>query len=296
MTLPTNGRAILITGATGYIGSRLVRSLAEAASVAILVRDRSTAMDEFADTGVEIHEIGSRSIIEIFEDVDPNVVFHLATRYERNDPSDVSGMVDANLGFGVAVLDAASRIDNCGVVLVGSHFQSPGQGRQPVNLYAATKEALLTVARYFEEARGLRWTQVVLYDVYGPGDPRDKLIPRVLTALRQGDQIRIPDPEPLHHFVYVDDVVSGLVAAAGTIADTGVESRESVFLTSDAAIPPSTVVAVASEALGVEACLSSEPYVPPPHTIMIPTDGPRPNGWTPRITLAEGISHTVEGT
>lgn len=293
VTPSTSRRTILVTGATGYIGSHLVRSLHEAASVAVLVRDRAAAEESFADARVEIYEIGSTSLVEIFEQVDPDIVFHLATQYERNDPSDVSAMVKANFSFGVEVLDAASRMDNCDVVLVGSHFQTPGGGRQPANLYAATKEALLTVARYLTEVRGLRCTQVVLYDVYGPRDPRDKLIPRVSAALKLGEEIRIPDPEPLHHFVYIDDVVNGLVTAAENMADSSAESPESVFLTSDAAIPPSTVVSVASEVLGVEARLSSDPYVPPHHTIMIPTDGPRPDGWAPRITLAEGISRTA---
>lgn len=285
---------ILITGATGFVGRHLTRLLDQTATVVVLVRDGSAATEMFAGTGVQIHELGSQGVVEILAEVNPDVVFHLATHYERSDPVDVSDMVAANLGFGVEVLNAASRLDNCRVVLGGSYLQTPGEGRYPVNLYAATKEALLPVARYFRETRGLPWTQVVLYDVYGPGNERTKVIPRVVAAVKEGQAIQISDPAPLHHFVHVDDVVSGFVAAAQMIADAHGGWPESVFLTSDDAIPPSRVVAVASEVLDTEAVISPEPYISPVSAIMVPCDGPRPPGWAPRVTLADGILSAVE--
>ena len=293
MTTSLTDRSVMITGGTGYIGSRLARSLAPRTRTSVLVRDPQAATELFADTDVTVHSVGDRRTLEVVEAARPHVIFHLATRYERNDPDDVTEMVRANLEFGVEILDVASRLDDCRVVLVGSHFQVPAPGRQPSNLYAATKEALLVVARYFAGSRGLRWTQAVLYDVYGPDDPRDKLIPRVVASLSAGNPIRVPDPEPQHHFVYVDDVVEGLIAAAAGLASGHVDVGESVFLTSLGLATPTDVVAAAGEVLSVVPVFDETPYVPPAHTIMVPTDGPRPHGWEPTVSLSEGIRRTI---
>jgi len=264
--------------------------------VHVLARDVTTARTQLGLADGSVHAIGDGSapIDAVFEQIDPTVVFHLATDYQRHDDSSkVASMVDANIRFGSLVLDAASARPGCEVVVAGSHFQFAGGPGRPASFYAATKNALCKIADYLQEARGLRWVQPVIYDVYGPGDTRPKLVNVLVDRVTAGESVRLPEPEPLHHFVYVDDVVAGLVAAAGDLRSDRSSSGSSVFLTSDELKAPSDVLGAVAGVLGVEPLISPEHYELPPRSIVRPFEGPRPDGWQPTVTLLEGINHVV---
>jgi nucleoside-diphosphate-sugar epimerase len=290
---------IVVTGATGYIGSVLVAELRDHNEVHVLVRDIAGSSARLELPADQIHELtrASESLVGLFEQISPSIVFHLATHYVRHDdPAEIAEMVDANVRFGALVLDAASSHPICTVVLAGSHFQFAGAEHRPATFYAATKNALRDIAAYLQHSRGLRWVQVVLYDVYGPGDPRPKLVNVLIDRVVVGDTVTLPSPEPQHHFVYVDDVVAGLIASAIESRAGGIAPGESVFLTSDKFVTPSGVLDAVATRLGVQPVIDPKPYLLPPGSIMRPFEGTRPPGWAPQIDLKEGIGRTVEPT
>ncbi len=287
---------ILVTGATGFIGSVLVAELGRHNEVHALVRDTEAARSSLDLPPGQIHG-ESRvpgSLVELFEDVSPSFVFHLATHYEqRDDPDRVASMVDANVRFGALVLDAVSHVPDCTVVIAGSHFQFAGEEGRSSSFYAATKNALCEIAAYLQDARGLRWVQSVIYDAYGLGDRRPKLINVLIDRVREGATVMLPSPEPLHHFVYIDDVLSGLISSAAETQTGAIASGSSVFLSSDESVTPSDVLAEVAACLGTDPVLDPEPYPLPSGSIMTPFEGPAPPGWKPLIDLHTGIVRTV---
>lgn len=291
MTLAMSGETVLVTGATGYIGSVLLESLRTDNDVHALVRDRRRDSGALETPGVRFHTFGPDldEVETVVDAISPGVLFHLATLYSRHDPASVSQMVDANVKFGAAVLNAVSHQSECDVVLVGSHFQFVGSPPVPSSLYAATKNALCEIAAYFGRERGMRWIQAVLYDVYGPGDPRPKLVTTVLNSLRTGEPLSLPEPQPLHHFVYVDDVVEALIAARVDLCSDLMTNGRSVFVTSNRPATPEELLATASRVAGVEPTLSDDRFKLLPGAPMRPIDGPRPKDWQPTVDLATGI-------
>ena len=79
-----------------------------------------------------------------------------------------------------------------------------------MSLYAATKQALAVIVEYYVRVRGLDATTVTLFDTYGPGDVRPKLVPLLLRAARDGAPVDMSDGGQLIDLTYVDDVVAGL--------------------------------------------------------------------------------------
>lgn len=296
MTLMMTDERVVVTGATGYIGSALVADLRDRNEVHALVRDAAAAQSRLGLESDLVHAVGGGSmpIGEAFDRIAPTVVFHLATHYQRrDDPASIAPMIDANVRFGSLVLDAASRRAACDVVVAGSHFQFAGGPNRSSSFYAATKNALCEVARYLQEARDLQWTQPVIYDAYGPGDTRAKLVDVLIDRVESGQAVLLPDPEPLHHFVYVEDVVAALVASARNLRSGEAPNGTSVFVSSDALTSPSDVLGVVASVLGTEPVVSPEHYVLPAGAILQPYDGPRPSGWQPMVGLAEGIGRVV---
>lgn len=287
---------ILVTGATGYIGSFLVPRLAEHNEVHVLARDKSAAISALGLASDRVHSaLGTApDVLRAFETIQPTLVFHLATHYEKHDDiHKLATMVDANVGFGSFVLSAASTLKQCEVVLAGSHFQFGSQPGKSASFYAATKNALCDIARYLQDARGLLWIQPVLFDVYGPEDPRQKLIAVVVNRVLAGELVALPDPEPLHHFVYIDDVVDALIASAIELRADHSRSGTNVFVTSDQLATPSLVVAEVAAATHTDAKLDPVAYMLPEGSIMTPVAGSRPRGWQPQVGLRQGIGRIV---
>lgn len=284
----------LITGATGFIGSRLTRSLAADAEVHIVARDPDAANHQFSDVSIRVHKASDVAVV--IADLAPTTIYHLATRYERHDPVDPTAMRAANVVFGTQVLDAASRLDQCNVVLAGSFHQIASSSGGPTSAYAASKQELVDIAVDMSTKTGLRWIQTVLYEVYGPHDPRDKLVPNTIARIVQREQIQLPSAPPLLSFCYVDDAVSAFRCARRQLTTEHDAVGKSVFARVEPLVTPNEVVATVADVLGVAPVISPDPYIVPASTVMEPPDGPRPSGWQPVVSLRDGISRIVNAS
>lgn len=208
---------VLVTGANGFIGRHLCGHLAAAGEdVHAIVRTASSRV-VVHHPGVTIHTLqdSTAQYPAVAASVQPAVVFHLATLFApRHWPSDIARMVEANVTFGTTVAEAAAS-DGARLVhatSAGQHYA--GAEYSPVSLYAATKQALCDIIRYFTEEAGLQASEVCLFDTYGPGDDRKKLIWLLLEHAASGTQLPMSSGHQLVDLTHVDDVVAALVQVA----------------------------------------------------------------------------------
>ena len=84
----------------------------------------------------------------------------------------------------------------------------------PVSLYAATKEAFEDILRYYTEAEGFDAISLAIFDSYGPGDNRKKLIHTLEDMVRNGGQLDMSPGEQEMDMVYIDDIIDDFIYAA----------------------------------------------------------------------------------
>ena len=285
-----------MTGASGYLASRLIPKLQ--GEVHALVRfDSNTELLE-ASTGVSVwRSDGSvESIEQILRQTEPTSVFHLATSYERSDSSaDIPAMIDANITYGTTLLRALTQVNQPTFVYTGSYFEHAYGGDVPLNLYAATKRAFSEIVRYHEHAEGLRSTRVVMYEIYGPSDPRSKIVNAVINAAKTGSVLSLPSSDPKLDLVYVDDAADALIAAARFVDNSSAPSGADFSATSGELVPISKLVDLVESLSGRTIASQVGSYPTPTRTIEHPWRTNTPPGWTPQIDLSQGLADTLKG-
>jgi dihydroflavonol-4-reductase len=220
----------LITGGTGFIGSRMALRLRRSGVPVRILAQRNTPaerqnLQELEAAGAEILE-GSvtdpAAVVRASVEVD--TVYHFAAaQHEANVPPqhyhhvNVEGtrqVLDAAHAAGVRRFVHGSTIGVFG--RNGSDVISEHSPLQPENLYGVTKLAAEDVVRNYMTK--LDCVVVRISETYGPGDRR---LLKLFKALKSGRFFHIGREQNLHHPVYIDDLLDGLQLAASQPAAPG---------------------------------------------------------------------------
>lgn len=286
----------LVTGGSGFIGGRLLaRLLDEGHEVTALVRgDPAGRLDPRA-TAMQID--GAATLSDIVGEARPGIVFHVASAVViEHSPGAISDLVQANVTFPTALLDAMAHHGVRRFVNTGTSWQhyDGNEAYRPSNLYAATKQAFEDIAAFYHHAHGIGVANLKLFDVYGPSDPRKKIIPLLLSVLRTGEPLGMSPGEQVLDMIHVDDVVDAYLAAAiwlakdpGGWATFAVRSGENHRLKDIVA----TLENVAGRPVAIQ--WGERPYRD--REVMVPwVNGVTVPGWRARISLREGLKEVLE--
>jgi nucleoside-diphosphate-sugar epimerase len=283
----------LITGATGFVGSHLAEHLASQGwRVTLLVRPTAkeprSALQQFPRF---VFDGKTESLVEYMREKKPDVVFHLASLFRAvHVTADVTPLVESNVLLGTQLLEAASLTGVRNFVNTGTVWQHfSGEVYDPVNLYAATKQAFEGVLTYYTNATDLRAITLKLSDTYGPEDERGKLVSVLDRASRTGETITMPPGEQLVDIVHVFDVVRAFRMAAERLMNDSVERFETYFVTARRPMKlrewVTEYVRIAGLDLKIE--WGVRPYRP--RELMVPYSGPSLPGWKPEYDLERGV-------
>jgi nucleoside-diphosphate-sugar epimerase len=289
---------LLLTGATGYIGVRVAQMAVRAGwHVSALVRNQSNV----ARLPNQVSHFGYDGTMESIRAcctaVHPDAVIHLAAwgKYQHSS-TDLARLIDANLVFGAQLLEAIASTGCTCLITAGTFWEYAADGSySPKSLYAAIKRAFQDLVIFYCEAHALRAHTLVLYDVYGPGDWRNKLIPALVNTLRSGAHLPVTAGEQLLDLVYVDDVCEGFLKAAEE-ALIGCESRHQVHsLRSGRPVSIRELTVVLESLSGRSLDIGWGELAYRFNQIFRPTEViPTLPGWAPRTSLEEGLRTVLD--
>lgn len=289
-------RKVLLTGATGYIGAHLCEAFCKMGwDVHVLVRKNpGNEQVRRITNGVTAHDFDGdlEQLFQIMSHVMPDAVFHLASIAAiEHQPSDLEPLVSSNILLGLQLLEAMHHTGVSCFINTGTFWQYYGaEAYNPVNLYAATKQAFQDILCYYVEARLIHATTLILFDVYGPGDQRGKLFKQLDDAYQEKQTLRMSPGNQELDFVYIDDVAQAYIWAAQLLwSNDPVSVGQQYAVSSNRPISLRSAVDTYLRVTGRKINLEwgERPYRF--RQVMKLWKGPRLPGWKPTVDLEEGI-------
>ncbi len=208
-------KKILVTGGSGFIGSALCEYLYKAGAEVHSVSRCLRVSPSGGITWWQLDLADSESVRALFSQLKPDIVFHLASEVVGSRDLDlVLPTFNGNLLSAVNVLVASSENDCHRIVMAGSLEEPDIQDGAaiPSSPYAAAKWASSGYARMFHALYNTPVVLARLFMVYGPGQKDlKKLVPYVILSLLKKESPQIASGTRLVDWVYVDDVVRGLL-------------------------------------------------------------------------------------
>lgn len=245
---------ILITGATGFIGSSLTRFLVrEKYNIHIFLRKKSDNW-RIKDLLSYVHthnvDITEEKILEnVVKKIKPSIIFHLANigMYKgENSPEKL--LLNVNLQGTINLINALKTVNYRCLINTGSSSEyghKEGKMKEsdscyPSNFYAITK---LAATLYCSQIAILENKPIVtlrLFSPFGPYDDPRRLISYVFTQAFQNKSIKLTNPIAVRDYIFVNDVIDAYLCAVkvakknnGTVFNIGSSQQISIYDTAN---------------------------------------------------------------
>ncbi|MFZ5561544.1 MAG: NAD-dependent epimerase/dehydratase family protein [Pseudomonadota bacterium] len=286
---------ILVTGATGFIGSALARFYTEAGKdVHAIVRSPASTLPRGVTAYCYDGSVDSLSVA--IQAAKPDVVFHMASLFlSSHAPKQVNELVASNVLFGTQLLEAM-QLGGCKyLVSAGTSWQHyETLAYRPVNLYAATKQAFECIVQYYCDACEISCVTLKLFDTYGPGDTRKKLMNVLFDAAQRGMEIDMSPGHQIIDLTYIDDVVDAFCHAGDMIFSGQSKGMASYFISGDRLSVRKLVVEI-QRILNTKILVNFGGRDYRLREVMAPVsaDGLLLPGWKRHYSLAEGIRAVI---
>jgi UDP-glucose 4-epimerase len=296
----------LVTGASGFVGSWLVRRLlADGHPVTAFMRESPATRrnaDWFRGATVVLGSLEDLTSLRASLGCDSiDVVFHLAwfgvasefRNHTDQIPLNVTGTLrlwelarDAGCKHWIG-LGSQAEYGPCAGIL------REGLPANPVTAYGVAKLASGMLTSKMAEMAGMRHTWLRLLAVYGPGDDPRHLIPSLIQTLCSGKKPSLTKAEQVWDYLYVGDAVDALSRIATTGA-TGIFN-----LASGKTVQIGALAKWIRDMIDPQLPLGigEVPYLPD-QVMHLEADISRLRaaiGWRAEMTLEEGLRQTVEG-
>jgi polyisoprenyl-phosphate glycosyltransferase len=216
---------ILVTGASGFIGANLFKTIQAYRSdvFAVVQRDKGWRLAEIDDEKIVAADLNdSAAAKNLINTLVPKTVFDCvsygaysfeedpALIYQTNFQSLVNLISLLTVRGVAAYVHAGSSSEygvNCAAPLEQDHCE-------PNSHYSVSKVAAATYLRYVGKEKGFPAVNLRLYSIYGPLEDSSRLIPNLLRHAISGKLPPFVDPNTSRDFLYVEDVCAAFILAA----------------------------------------------------------------------------------
>jgi nucleoside-diphosphate-sugar epimerase len=300
----------LVTGATGFIGRRLVERLSrENASIHCIVTTQRAQASRLPPMSgvipVEVDTMSASQLRKAVMRIRPEVVVNLAAQGVDPDARDPESLLEGNVGILIQLLASLEECPPRAFLHMGSwsEYADPAgptlitedHAVLPLSLYGAAKAAATIYGNALAQRIGIPFVTLRLFNVFGIGENPRRLVPYLIRCLGRDESAELTPGDQTRDFLYVDDVVEAILVAASTqtlpsavynvCSSSPVELRHVAETVADIMGKPRGLLRFGSRPHRLDE---------PRHVVGDNTRFASATTWMPRVSLEDGIRWMVE--
>lgn len=202
-------KTILITGGTGFLGSKIVSLILKKGHKVIILIRKNSSLERIKN------ELGNKRLIlfstenhinDCFIKHKIDFIIHTATCYGRNNEAR-SEIADANLLLPLNLILCAEKYGVDGFINSDTFFNEKINFEKKESIYVETKKNFLTIAKIILPNLKIKFINMKIEQIYGPNDSTEKFVPFIIKELlSQKISIDLTLGKQRRDFVYSEDV------------------------------------------------------------------------------------------
>ena len=216
-------KTILITGATGFLGSHLAEELLnQGFTVVALMRSTSNFwrcnafMNKIRWINYDNLSCAEQEIINCKPEIMIHAAWHGVKATDRNNWIEQ----EKNLAFLVSLFEVVKKTTISKIIALGSQaeygrFEGAVEEDYPLNpncAYGVNKVCVSYLLKLFSEQNNIDWYWIRIFSVFGPREEKHWLIPAAIDNLLNGKEMKLTSCEQQYDYLYTKDFVAGIIS------------------------------------------------------------------------------------
>ncbi len=198
---------ILVSGATGFIGSRLIREISQL---------QEYEVNSISSVAGDVAEPATWQSLPSTE-----LVVHLAAKtFVPDSWTDPVSFLRTNLNGTINALEYC-RANKARLIFLSSYLYGnpkllPIDEQAEVlvnNPYALSKKLAEEACQFYSDYFGLDLTILRVFNIYGSGQDDKFLIPSIVRQVLEGSLVKVKDLDPKRDYLYIDDLIDAMICA-----------------------------------------------------------------------------------
>ena len=242
-----NSKNVLITGATGFVGSCLTHRLVRVDCDLHIIKREQSSIWRIKDilNQVVIHNVNlidGNSLVKLVRNIKPEIIFHTATYGGYPFQKYVNKIIQTNIMGMVNLVNACSKVGFSIFVNTGSSSEYGVKSKpmneadllEPNDNYGIAKASATLFCQAKARSEKLPIVTLRLFSPYGYYEELTRLVPSVIISCLTGKNPKVSSPEPVRDFIFIEDVLDAYIKAAnvpnagGEIFNIGYGQQHSV--------------------------------------------------------------------
>jgi nucleoside-diphosphate-sugar epimerase len=214
---------ILITGATGFLGSHIAEELINKGYKVVALKRSTSSLWKCDSFKNRIRWIDCDNWIEAEAEVikqDPKILIHTAWNGVKASDRDDWEMQEKNLAFFVSLLETVKQTKISKIISLGSQAEygifegsvSEDYPCNPSTAYGANKLCASVLLRSFAEQNKIDWYWIRIFSVFGPREDKNWLIPAAINNLLERKPMALTSCEQRYDYLFVKDFATGILS------------------------------------------------------------------------------------
>lgn len=294
---------IALTGATGFIGSAVLKQLINDGHEAVVLLRNESNTERIKVVSkyqtVYYQNLYQNELKETLAAYNPDAFIHIAWKGVGGNDRNEQFQITENLPFTLQSVELAHAVGCKHWIGIGSQAEYGNPNRKvaeidttlPTTLYGKAKLASCWAALGLSESLNMKGSWIRVFSTYGVGDEPTWFIPYIISELKKGKTPKLTKCEQLWDYLYVDD-------AARAILSVLYEEMAGIFnIGSGQTISLKSVVELIKQNINPDITVDygAVPYRPD-QVMHLEADTSKIRqltGWIPEITMEEGLKRMI---